>query len=269
MLKTTVIISCAISMLSASAMANEAAFNTKKMKACEEGYQNVIKQQKLDHTAPALTTCQWVVGIKKPADASEKAQSKYRDEEYTRSQEGRDFSLMIESAFDESEEAGLKAVCRAGAHNVLMDHTAYMKTRKISHNLAAYEACEGELKEGATIARREVNKKGQLQREYTVKKHQGDLIRHGAYKTFHGNGKVNHDLSYKDGKKHGVEKYFNAAGQQKTHTEFKEDQRDGKHKGWHDNGQLREEGQYKNHKKVGEWREYDRKGKLIRAYDAS
>jgi hypothetical protein len=82
-------------------------------------------------------------------------------------------------------------------------------------------------------------------------------------RTYFKNGKVNTELSYKDGEKDGVGRIYYINGNVNQEVTYKKGKRDGLAKRFYENGKLYQETQYVDDKMEGYRKKYDEEGKLL------
>ena len=91
-----------------------------------------------------------------------------------------------------------------------------------------------------------------------------DHHRHGIYKMWFPNGRIQEEIFHQNGLKHGTWRLYSDNGQLMTEMEFIKGVPHGKSKLWHENGQLRLESEYEMGRMVdGVYPEYDTEGRKI------
>ncbi len=234
-----------------------------------KGQKSIAAKFGIDQKTISSKDCERIVGIKKPESNDNKEEVVWQKlHDYISEEEGKDFNLAIDQAFANNKNEGLAMVCRAGAYSLMIDHKNALSGKMVDQSLVAFEACEGPIKEGKLLPKKKFSSTSKkLIEEYSVTKKNDKLVKHGTYKTYHDNEKLNRKTDYKFGQKDGKEEYYSSEGQLLSSDDFKNGLREGTHKNWHPNGKLKEEGQYKNDKMYGEWRRYNDQGKLIQAFE--
>jgi antitoxin component YwqK of YwqJK toxin-antitoxin module len=99
---------------------------------------------------------------------------------------------------------------------------------------------------------------GQLRYETTYK----DGKEHGFTRGWKENGQLRYETTYKDGKEHGLSRSWHENGQLWIETTYKDGKEYGRNRLWHENGQLRYETTYKDGKKHGFYRSWRENGQL-------
>jgi antitoxin component YwqK of YwqJK toxin-antitoxin module len=94
-----------------------------------------------------------------------------------------------------------------------------------------------------------------------------DLERHGKWKSYFENGKVQSEGAYYTDKKSGSWKRYWENGNVKNQGEYKADKKTGFWKRYYENGNLKSEGTYELNKPKGEWKDYRPSGGVESIYN--
>jgi len=85
----------------------------------------------------------------------------------------------------------------------------------------------------------------------------------GLIKTYHSNGKLSHEINYKDGKRDGFYRRYSESGNLRNEGNLKDGKQNGLWKVYYTNGNLRNEGNLKDGERDGLWKWYRNDGTLL------
>ncbi|MCB1198102.1 MAG: hypothetical protein KDK51_06995, partial [Deltaproteobacteria bacterium] len=109
----------------------------------------------------------------------------------------------ITHQFNVGINEGYSALCQAGAMQAIALDALSWDRHNYGKRLAAYEVCNGKLKDGASITVTEISDGAKRKTIRTWIKKNNELIRQGPF-TAYREGKIIEKGSYKNNQKHGI-----------------------------------------------------------------